>query len=126
MKGELFLMTENRLAFVEEVVADLKEQNLYNTIRTIQSPQGAWVTIEGRKVLNMCSNNYLGLANHPALCAAAKKAIDDYGVGPGAVRKLLQPSSAWKQHSLCNLVSWLTWRLSRLWLARVIPLFLMN
>ncbi len=81
-------MTENRLAFVEEVVADLKEQNLYNTIRTIQSPQGAWVTIEGRKVLNMCSNNYLGLANHPALCAAAKKAIDDYGVGPGAVRSI--------------------------------------
>lgn len=81
-------MSENRLAFVEQVIADLKEQNLYNNIRTIESPQGAWVTIEGRKVLNMCSNNYLGLANHPALREAAKKAIDDYGVGPGAVRSI--------------------------------------
>ncbi len=81
-------MTENRLAFVEQVIADLQEQNLYNNIRTIQSPQGAWVTIEGRKVLNMCSNNYLGLANHPALREAARKAIDDYGVGPGAVRSI--------------------------------------
>jgi glycine C-acetyltransferase len=87
MKGE-FLVSENRLAFVEQVIADLKEQNLYNNIRTIESPQGAWVTIEGRKVLNMCSNNYLGLANHPALREAAKKAIDDYGVGPGAVRSI--------------------------------------
>lgn len=81
-------MAENRLTFVEQVIADLKEQNLYNNIRTIESPQGAWVTIEGRKVLNMCSNNYLGLANHPALRDAAKKAIDDYGVGPGAVRSI--------------------------------------
>lgn len=81
-------MTENRLAFVEQVIADLQEQNLYNTIRTLQSPQDAWVTIEGRKVLNMCSNNYLGLANHPAVREAAKKAIDDYGVGPGAVRSI--------------------------------------
>lgn len=81
-------MTENRLAYVEQILADLKEQNLYNTIRTIESPQGAWVTIEGRRVLNMCSNNYLGLANHPALREAAKKAIDEYGVGPGAVRSI--------------------------------------
>jgi len=81
-------VTENRLAYVEQILADLKEQNLYNTIRTIESPQGAWVTIEGRRVLNMCSNNYLGLANHPALREAAKKAIDEYGVGPGAVRSI--------------------------------------
>ncbi|MGI6357731.1 MAG: glycine C-acetyltransferase [Bacillota bacterium] len=78
----------DRLAFIDEIIGDLKQQNLYNTIRTVQSPQGAWVGIEGRKVLNMCSNNYLGLANHPALRAAAKKAIDDYGVGPGAVRSI--------------------------------------
>ncbi len=81
-------MTENSLAFIEQAIAELKEQNLYNNIRTIESPQGAWVTIEGRKVLNMCSNNYLGLANHPALREAAKKAIDEYGVGPGAVRSI--------------------------------------
>lgn len=78
----------DRLAFIDEIIGDLKQQNLYNSIRTLQSPQGAWVQIEGRKVLNMCSNNYLGLANHPALREAAKKAIDDYGVGPGAVRSI--------------------------------------
>lgn len=81
-------MTVDRLTFIDEVMDDLRKQNLYNTIRTIQSPQGAWVTIEGRKMLNMCSNNYLGLANHPTLCAAAKKAVDDYGVGPAAVRSI--------------------------------------
>src|SRR5512136_687153 len=64
----------------------LKEAGFYNQIRTISSPQGAWLKIEGRKVLNFCSNNYLGLANHPRLVEAAKKAIDQYGVGPGAVR----------------------------------------
>jgi glycine C-acetyltransferase len=81
-------LTVDRLAFVDEVISDLKQTNLYNTIRTLQSPQGAWVQIEGRKVLNMCSNNYLGLANHPVLCEAAKRAIDEYGVGPGAVRSI--------------------------------------
>jgi len=85
---EEFLMTEKHLAFIDDAIAELKEQNLYNTIRAIESPQGAWVTIEGRKVLNMCSNNYLGLANHPAVREAAKKAIDEYGVGPGAVRSI--------------------------------------
>lgn len=78
----------NRLAFIDEIVGDLRQQNLYNSIRTLQSPQGAWVQIEGRRVLNMCSNNYLGLANHPALKEAAKQAIDEYGVGPGAVRSI--------------------------------------
>jgi glycine C-acetyltransferase len=47
-----------------------------------------WVTIDGRKLLNFCANNYLGLANHPRLRAAAQKAIDSYGVGPGAVRTI--------------------------------------
>jgi glycine C-acetyltransferase len=64
----------------------LGDAGLYNHIRTISSPQGAWLQIEGRSVLNFCSNNYLGLANHPRLVEAAKKAIDQYGVGPGAVR----------------------------------------
>ncbi len=57
-------------------------------IREIQSAQGAWLVIEGRRVLNLCSNNYLGLANHPRVVAAAKEAIDRFGVGPGAVRTI--------------------------------------
>lgn len=90
-------MTQDRLAFIDEVIGNLKQQNLYNTIRTLQSPQGAWVKINGRDVLNMCSNNYLGLANHPALREAAKQAIDEYGVGPGAVRSIAGTMSVHEQ-----------------------------
>ena len=75
-------------AFIAEALSGLREKGLYNTIRTIESPMGAWVTIEGRRMLNMCSNNYLGFANDERLCQAAKKAIDEYGVGPGAVRSI--------------------------------------
>ena len=52
----------------------------------IEGEQGPVVTVDGEKVLNFSSNNYLGLANHPALCAAAKEAIDRYGCGSGASR----------------------------------------
>ncbi|MGB2982811.1 MAG: glycine C-acetyltransferase [Candidatus Bipolaricaulia bacterium] len=75
-------------AFIEQALNELREKGLYNTIRTIESASDAWVTIEGKRVLNLCSNNYLGFANDERLCAAAKKAIDDYGVGPGAVRSI--------------------------------------
>ena len=65
-----------------------KEAGLYNRIRTISSPQGAWLVVDGKRVLNFCSNNYLGLANHPHLVAAAKEAMEQYGVGPAAVRTI--------------------------------------
>lgn len=74
--------------WIQQELDSLKSQGLYNQIRTIASPQGAWLTVDGKKVLNFCSNNYLGLANHPALVAAAKKAMDDFGVGPAAVRSI--------------------------------------
>jgi glycine C-acetyltransferase len=74
------------LDWLQDELQALGDAGLYNHIRTISSPQGAWLQIEGRSVLNFCSNNYLGLANHPRLLEAAKKAIDQYGVGPGAVR----------------------------------------
>lgn len=67
---------------------DLKDQGLYIYIRTLEGPQGAWLKIEGKKVLNLCSNNYLGFANEPRLKEASKKAIDYWGVGPGAVRTI--------------------------------------
>ncbi|MCZ2122360.1 MAG: glycine C-acetyltransferase [Anaerolineales bacterium] len=74
--------------WIQQELDSLKAQGLYNQIRTIASPQGAWLTVDGKKVLNFCSNNYLGLANHPTLVAAAKKATDDFGVGPAAVRSI--------------------------------------
>lgn len=76
---------------VEEFQRELnerREQGLYVTIRKIGSPQGAWIIVDGKKVLNLSSNNYLGFANHPRLKEAAKKGIDDYGAGPAAVRTI--------------------------------------
>jgi len=67
---------------------ELKDQGLYIYIRTLEGPQGAWLEVEGKKVLNLCSNNYLGFANEPRLKEAAIKAIEKWGVGPGAVRTI--------------------------------------
>jgi len=74
--------------WIAQEIEGLKSQGLYNRIRTISSPQGAWLVVDGKKVLNFCSNNYLGLANHPRIVAAAKKAADEMGVGPAAVRTI--------------------------------------
>ena len=81
-------MTENKLSFIDQDVASLKEQGLFINIRTIQSAQGSRITVDGKQVLNFCANNYLGLANDPRMKEAAKKAIDQYGVGPAAVRSI--------------------------------------
>jgi glycine C-acetyltransferase len=76
------------LTWFEDQVKSLKEQNLYNNILTIESPIGPEIVINGRKLLNFCSNNYLGLANNPKLKAAAISAIKKYGIGPAAVRTI--------------------------------------
>ena len=77
-----------RLDWIDDEINGLKEGGLYNRIRTLSSPQGAWLEVDGKKVLNFCSNNYLGLANHPKMVAAAQAATQKYGVGPGAVRSI--------------------------------------
>jgi glycine C-acetyltransferase len=79
---------ETKTAWIEQEIANLKEQGLFTTIRTLQSPQGAWLTVDGKRVLNLCSNNYLGLANDPRLVAAARNAMDKHGIGPAAVRSI--------------------------------------
>jgi glycine C-acetyltransferase len=81
-------MSIDKTAWIEDELAALKAAGLFNVIRTIESPMDAWVTIDGRRLLNFCANNYLGLANHPRLREAAKRAIDAYGIGPGAVRSI--------------------------------------
>jgi len=78
----------DKLAFITEDVANLKEQGLLINIRTMESPVDAWMVVDGKRVLNFCTNNYLGLANHPKIKEAAKRAIDEWGVGPGAVRTI--------------------------------------
>lgn len=81
-------MTEDKLQWIEAEIQNLKDTGFYTNIRTISSPQGAWLEVDGNKVLNFSSNNYLGLANHPRLVDAAKQAIDSYGIGPAAVRSI--------------------------------------
>ena len=80
--------TDSKTEYLAQQLDELKEQGLFNTIRTIESAMDGRIVIDGQEVLNFCANNYLGLANHPRLKEAAKKAIDKYGVGPGAVRTI--------------------------------------
>ncbi|HZJ24721.1 MAG TPA: glycine C-acetyltransferase [Anaerolineales bacterium] len=78
----------SKLDWLTQEINGLKEQGLYNNIRTIGSAQGARLVVDGKDVLNFCSNNYLGLANHPQIVGAAKDATKKYGVGPAAVRSI--------------------------------------
>lgn len=78
----------DKFAWISEEFRALEEKGLRTTIRTIGSPCGAWMTVDGKRVLNFCTNNYLGLANHPNLKAAAQQAVADWGVGPAAVRSI--------------------------------------
>ena len=75
------------MKFLTEELDAMKQNGLYGTIRTLESPQGAWVTIGGKKYLNLCSNNYLGLANHPEVIEAGIKGLRDYGAGTASVRE---------------------------------------
>jgi glycine C-acetyltransferase len=77
-----------KLDFILQELTALKEQGLQIIVRVVDSPQGSWITVDGKKVLNLCSNNYLGLANHDVLKRRAQKAIEQYGVGPAAVRTI--------------------------------------
>src|SRR5512136_3223550 len=81
-------MPTDKLDFIRADMATLAESNLLITLRTMGSPADAWMTVDGRRVLNFCTNNYLGLANHPQLKEAAKAAVDRWGVGPAAVRSI--------------------------------------
>lgn len=76
-----------QLTFLADMAAQLAQrqaQNLYRSRRVLDSPQGARVKLSGREVLNFCSNDYLGLANHSAVVAAAQQGTADWGVGSGA------------------------------------------
>ena len=73
--------------FLSSTLAEIKENNLYKNERVISSPQRPRLTLaNGRELLNMCANNYLGLADHPEIIEAASKAMERYGFGLGSVR----------------------------------------
>jgi glycine C-acetyltransferase len=74
--------------FLNENLEDLKGKGLYNVIDPLESPNGPVITINGRELVNLSSNNYLGLATDERLKKAAAEAIEKYGVGAGAVRTI--------------------------------------
>ena len=72
---------------LSQTLEEIKSQGLYKTERIITSPQDAHIAVAGgKRVLNMCANNYLGLADHPELIKAAKEALDSHGLGMASVR----------------------------------------
>ncbi|EGC78274.1 glycine C-acetyltransferase [Treponema denticola] len=77
------------MEFLQKKVQELKEQGLYKELVTLEGPSDAECVINGKKVINLSSNNYLGFANHPRLKKAAIAAIEKYGAGAGAVRPII-------------------------------------
>ena len=69
----------DKLNFINEELERLKEAGLLINVRTVEGPQGAWITVDGKSVLNLSSNNYLGLANDLQSKTASHNAIDTYG-----------------------------------------------
>jgi glycine C-acetyltransferase len=82
-------MPESFDAFLDEQLGSLREQGLFRTFRILEGPQGARARIDGKDVVNLSSNNYLGLNTHPRLREAAIQAIERLGVGSGAVRTII-------------------------------------
>ena len=76
------------LAFLADEVADLKAKHLYRPLRIMSSEQGPVATVDGREVISLSSNDYLGLTHHPRLKAAAVEAVREFGAGSGAVRTI--------------------------------------
>ena len=105
---------------IEELLADIKEQGLYRRLRVISGPQGPRVLLDGRPVLLLCSNNYLGLADHPGVREAAAEAAMRYGAGAGASRlvsgnmrihrRLEEQLADFKGSEACVLFGSATWR----------------
>jgi glycine C-acetyltransferase len=81
-----------------QTLDDIRAQGLYKTERIITTPQDAHIAVgDGKRVLNFCANNYLGLADHPALIAAAKEALDTHGFGMASVRFICGTQDIHKQ-----------------------------
>lgn len=87
MKGEIQVV-QQLSDFLDENLNHLKENGLYNEIDTVEGANGPEIQINGKKYINLSSNNYLGLATNEDLKTAAKNAIDSHGVGAGAVRSI--------------------------------------
>jgi len=80
------VMFEQAQEHYGKILAEIRNSGLWKDERVIASPQGVEIEVNGRRVLNFCANNYLGLANHPAVVAAAKESLDERGYGMSSVR----------------------------------------
>lgn len=78
----------DKFDFIRDDVAGLQQAGLFINLRVMGSAADGWMIVDGRRVLNFCTNNYLGLANHPRMKEAAARAIETWGVGPAAVRSI--------------------------------------
>jgi glycine C-acetyltransferase len=101
------MQQDGRTAWLQDEIDKLKSAGLYNNIRTIDSPMDAWVTIDGRRLLNFCANNYLGLANHPRIRQAAKQGVERMAWGRGLSAPLPEQqactsnwSKSWRSSSM--------------------------
>ncbi|MDY3562926.1 glycine C-acetyltransferase [Gemmata sp. JC673] len=88
---------DNINAFLRTQLEDLKSKGLYKAERRITSPQMSGITVNGQDVINFCANNYLGLANHPEIVAAAQEGIKEWGYGLSSVRFICGTQDVHKQ-----------------------------
>ncbi len=82
------MSSKELMTYLERELEQLKEKGLYNTIDILESENGACIIVDGKKMINLASNNYLGFANHKELKKACIEATETYGVGAGAVRTI--------------------------------------
>src|SRR6185436_4202511 len=81
-------MRQNPLAYLDEALNDLRRQGLYRRLRVLDGEQAARTSVDHRQVVNLSSNNYLGLTTHPRLREWALEALQAFGVGSGSVRTI--------------------------------------
>jgi glycine C-acetyltransferase len=84
-------------SYLREQLAQLQAQGLYKAERRIETPQGTEIIVQGRRLINFCANNYLGLANHPRIVAAAEEGLRQWGYGLSSVRFICGTQSIHKQ-----------------------------
>ena len=87
--GGFIVSNVHELNFLKEKIEELKKDGVYRKLPVLETPSQAEVILNGKKVINLSSNNYLGFANHPRLKKAAIEAVEKYGAGTGAVRTII-------------------------------------
>src|SRR6478752_2067831 len=102
-------MRTDPLAFLGTELEALKQQGLYRKLRVLDGRPESHTTYDHKSVVNLSSNNYLGLTTHPKLVKAALGAVEKFGVGSGAVRTIsgtmemhMEPSGGWPRSSTSN------------------------